>query len=497
MKKILIVALMLLLVGCSKGVDLSYEKGSTIGVWWQDGTSFNISDETVVKSVFDLIDNSKLEEISLDDSVGYLYFIQLNDQTSIRSTDKLIIGISGKDYTFKTSIKNELESLLALYLPADDTIVVELENNLNDSKKDDAIADIDLSAYTTAGMLSDGSEVFYLSDGTYYKLELASKIIKVLEGKSYVIDEGALSVPKISPSGEILSFVNGVGFEENGLIKLYANNELTDVSSTELTEKEEQSRTIKSCDWYSDTQLICLLGYDTGTTSQGGDVYIINTETGKTKMLIDSKEGKEIAYVSYDEPIMTYEVVTWLDESYQYYSYESKEVEITSLTSGFPIKEEWIPKKLDLNHVTAKEILSLDLFDESLIESDMSHLTLDKGGYIDGSIKYIFSMYAETIWRIDILGETTYKLPRGVAVGQTLDEVLNKLPHEKNYIKEDGLIYGERSIDFESQSEMAEITRVGSNHELVITTATYTPSIKIVFEQGIVKKIEVYFYESN
>jgi len=194
---------------------------------------------------------------------------------------------------------------------------------------------------------------------------------------------------------------------------------------------------------------------------------------------------------------LNYEVVTWIDSGYQYYTYEEYQLDIESGFGQFPIIVEWIPWNLEIPYLSEKEILSFKLFDSTVVESDLSHLEYSKGAYHVGNINYRFTEYDDVIWRIDIIGATDHDLPRGLKVGQTFEQVLEKFPHEKNYLKSDGLFYGERSDGTETQGYMGTLGIEEGHYKILFTTKPGSAFMVIHFDGNIASKIEVYFYNAN
>lgn len=500
MKKIILLVMMLFLVGCQNDTVLSYEKTDSVVVQWGDGVSYIVENQEVLEELHDLLNNSVLLETTLDESEEYLYYIDISGDNRVRIVNGLTVRMDDKDYTFEADILEDMESILENYIAVmkDGYLVPKVppavEVTVEDDKK---LQDIDITLYTLAGHLNDGSEVYYLQEGDYFKLEIVSDIMIKRNEAYYLIEKGALSVPTISPSGDQIAFVNGVGFEANGTINIYQEDHLSQVISEDLIKIQEKSRTVKSCEWLDDNRLISIIGFDTGTITQGGDVYSVDIETGSLKLLIDTKDGKEVAFLTYEDDLLNYEVVTWLDSGYMYYTYEIYQLDMANASNQFPLIIEWVPWNLEIPYLSEKEILSFELFDSTITESELSHLEYSKDAYHAEHIDYRFTEFDDSIWRIDVIGQTDYDLPRGLEVGQTLEDVLKKLPHEKNYLKSEGVFYGERSETTEMQGYMGSLGMEDGNYKLLITTKPESAFMAIYFEGDIVSKISVYFYNAN
>lgn len=500
MKKIILLVMMLFLVGCQNDTVLTYEKTDSVVVQWGDGVSYIVEDQKVLDELYDLLNNSVLLETTLDETVGYLYFIDISGDNKIRIVNGLTVRVDDKDYIFEADVIEDMENILENYIAVmkDGNLVPKVTPDVEVPVEEDTVLeDINISYYTLAGHLNDGSEIYYLSEGLYFKIELVSEIIIKKNESYHLVEKGALSVPTISPSGDKIAFVSGVGFEANGTINIYQDDQLSQVMSDDLEKKQEQSRTVKSCEWLDDNRLISIIGFDTGTVTQGGDVYFINTETGDLKLVIDTKDGKEVVLLTYEDDLLNYEVVTWIDSGYMYYTYETYQLDIRSASNQFPIIIEWVPWNLEIPYLSEKEILSFELLDSTITESELSHLEYSNDAYHAENIDYKFTEFDDSIWRIDVIGKMDYDLPRGLKVGQTLEDVLKKFPHEKNYLKSEGVFYGERSETIETQGYMGSLGLEEGNYKLLITTKPGSAFMVIYFEGDTVSKISVYFYNVN
>ncbi|MCY6371512.1 DUF4652 domain-containing protein [Clostridium ganghwense] len=85
----------------------------------------------------------------------------------------------------------------------------------------------------------------------------------------------------------------GPDAEEEGIGKIY----LKDLSSGEKWALEvvagENQNSPKSIEWIDDENIISIVGLGYGTVALGGNVYKINTKTGKTTLLYDTKNSRK------------------------------------------------------------------------------------------------------------------------------------------------------------------------------------------------------------
>lgn len=494
MKKIFIVMMAFLLVSCQSDGKAVFEYdtiSSNIEITTEDGTIIE-DDIEMISSLYSVLKDAELTETTL--YAPKQYYINLGQKTNNILLDSNHLRIDDTYYSMDSTTVQAVELLLRDYIKIEHVEIKEVDVEQAD------IPVVDLNAYTFAGKLSDGRELYYIPTDDYFTQKRASEIIIMKQNQVKFTHKGMLSIPVISPDGSKVSFVDGVGFELSGQLYLF-DEDLLEVTSRELAEKQIENRTVKDSEWLSDEQLLIILGYDSGTVTQGGDAYSINLDDGDLRMVLDSKEGKEITDVLFDDGLLTYEVVTWIDKTYRHFEYETVEVLYEDIKSKLPVRVEFKPHHLDEPVLSASEITSLDLFNDKILKSDMTVDNSSKDNfptYVEGSITYKFTEYANTIWSIKVTGETDFALPRNIEVGQTFTEVVNKFPNEQNYINADqGLIYGEISTDIELQGAAAYI--VASNGQQVFTlyTANHTPMMIVTFKDGLVNELEVYFYIAN
>jgi len=207
------------------------------------------------------------------------------------------------------------------------------ENNIEESNETVEIPLMD--GYEFLGKMTEDREVFYKSLDSLFKMQLSSEIIIRRNDEYRTLYSGILSKPSISPNGKKLSFVENVGVDLSGSLWIY-NGELSQVNSDEMTALYDKERAIKSSVWLDDDNVFSLVGFYTSNISQGGDVYKINVNTGDMKMIIDSKEGFEIADVLFKNGIISYTTVMWINGNYSEYEYFENSILYNDIES-FPI----------------------------------------------------------------------------------------------------------------------------------------------------------------
>lgn len=368
--------------------------------------------------------------------------------------------------------------------------------SLNDTTEEETTTEeINMDGYEFSGTMNDRTKVYYKPMEDYYKLKRASEIATVKEGVVTIVMTGELSVPVVSPDKRQYAFVEGVGFERKGTLKLYKEGKLEDFVSEEIAGLDDKSRTIKSCEWLDSSHVLSLIGYDTGTISQGGDVYLINLETGDIRLIVDSKEGFEIAGVGYEDDVLKYTVVAWEDGNYSVFNYFEEEAIYSE--ASFPIKVDWQPHNLEAKMLESIEVLELPDFNANTTLSDMFGLQMTQSGeitsYQDLLVTYEFKSTDESIWRI--VTDQSIKLPRGIKLGDALSDVLSHFPQALNYKKGDGIFYGELDEDSLKQSHLARVIESETGQIISFYTENKYPNLNLYFEEEILIKAEVKFYD--
>jgi len=330
MKKFVFIVL-ILLVGCSGASGLFNEDADTIEVVWYDDTVYISQDPDEIAGVYEILNNDPLEEVDgLDD--GYSYIIRLNEQSNIQIFNGRQVTYNNKNYMLTEASKEALEALLQNYLPDEETIAIDIS-----TEKEEVVEETILDGYELVGRLDNEVQVFYKSTDTYFKQVIVDEIVLVKAGQIIREHKGQLSLPVISPDKSKYSFIEDVGFEAQGTIRLYTVEEEQTIVSEKIESLPETSRTVKNAVWYDNDHLLLVIGFNSGTISQGGDIYRLNIDTGITRMIIDSKEGFEIVDVSYLEPDLTYEFVQWTDNTYVNFDYGQVTVNLEEVWSNLPI----------------------------------------------------------------------------------------------------------------------------------------------------------------
>lgn len=430
MKKIILLLMVILLVGCASGFKYS-EIAVQISVIWHDGTYKNIDDSKLIQDVYKVLEDEDFEEVaSIDD--GYSYYLDLKGDPNIQILDSRQMIINDKFYLLSGQTKSSLESLLSDYIPSDVEEMTLEEQNQEDQDQEDQVQVAD-NEYLV-GHLADGQSLYYVTDNPDDKFILASEIF-LLDGEvRQTIMSGDLSLPVISPDSAKFAFVKGAGFEMQGQLYVY-EDELKEISSDEITALPEKSRTIKRINWFNDDQVLAIIGFNSGTITKGGDAYKVTLVDGDLRMLVDSKEGVEITDISYKEGILSYEVIEWTDGSYNNYEFYDISVVYDDI--------EILPIRVNrrIQPLSSEEILDLEFVNTSTLENDMASAEkISDSVYKENNV--LFEFRDGKIWRYTITEPTSYDLPRGIQVGDSNESLMAKFAYSyENVIETENGIF--------------------------------------------------------
>ncbi|MFN2362791.1 MAG: DUF4652 domain-containing protein [Halarsenatibacteraceae bacterium] len=132
-----------------------------------------------------------------------------------------------------------------------------------------------------------------------------------------VLSEEMPSEPIISPDGDKLAFIDPFQWETVGSIFLYdyQANSLTELLKADQVEEQA---TPKGIWWYNDDYLLAIIGYAYGTVSVGGDLYLVDVETGNPRRVLGLNEYQEVKDISLDDQYIYLEIAEF-DEAYNDY----------------------------------------------------------------------------------------------------------------------------------------------------------------------------------
>ena len=158
----------------------------------------------------------------------------------------------------------------------------------------------------------------------------------------------------------------------------------------------------------------------------------------------------------------------------------------------------------DLTTLTADELYEFELLradwtEEQLLELGLNKEVNDLTGeriYSNEYIKYSYgNIYGnnKTPDLLDVFGKCDVQGPRGIAVGDTFDSVLNKFPQEKDWrTSENGEFYGEVSKELVVPTGLVSKNENNKEIKIVIWPQEQVPRLIIFFNNGIVDHYTIY-----
>lgn len=124
----------------------------------------------------------------------------------------------------------------------------------------------------------------------------------------------------ISPNGTKAAYIDNVGFEVVGNVFLYDADSAMTTALTQFTYADQQ--TVKKILWIDENTLVLIIGFSTGTVSQGGDIYVYHVSSSALKPVLIAKERTEYVDFSLAGEQLQVKEVKWLDENLIDYIYE-------------------------------------------------------------------------------------------------------------------------------------------------------------------------------
>lgn len=359
MKKLLLLIFVLIItsVSCSseettEEIMLDKLSYSSFSIRWGDGTLFNIDDKEIVNNFLELISEKELKKDNKEETEGYLYFIDMGSEIRIVNGSDVIFN--DERYVFKNSlIKEEIEVILSDYIP--DTTNEDTDESIRENTMEYEITKVDefdIEKFNYVGTLRNATEVYYEPSRNWNKQETCSDIVIKIEDEFYSLIKGRMPLPAISPDRKSIAFVDYIGFEVRGNIFIYnsLSESIEQITYDNYGFLQDEYTTIKQSVWYDNETLLVIIGYDTGTITQGGNVYTININTEERKKIIETNEKEEIVNLRYYDNNIILEVVKWTDDNYIDYEYYNKYIDVEILPSEAII--------IDDNMITSEEVVS-------------------------------------------------------------------------------------------------------------------------------------------
>ncbi|MGM0414737.1 MAG: DUF4652 domain-containing protein [Bacillota bacterium] len=169
-----------------------------------------------------------------------------------------------------------------------------------------------LAYYNFDGLKDSGpisEDMIDYQEETYLKLERESGV--------ETLSEDIPSEPIVSPDGNKLAFIDPFQWEVVGSIFLY-DYEANSLRELLKADQIEDQFTPKGIWWYNNEYLLAIIGYAYGTVTVGGDLYLVDVDTGNPRRILGLTEYQEVKNISLDDQYIYLEIAEF-NESYSDY----------------------------------------------------------------------------------------------------------------------------------------------------------------------------------
>jgi len=146
-----------------------------------------------------------------------------------------------------------------------------------------------------------------------------------------LISRGSPSRPKISPEGDKISFIDYVGFEGRGDLYIYEIDSNTLRRITDAKSYIGSDVTVKDIEWIDNDNIFFIMGFDTGTITQGGNLYLFDSDLNTVKLIYKTDLKEEIADIVIDNFDIIMTIVYWTDDNYEHYEYREEKYKLNEL----------------------------------------------------------------------------------------------------------------------------------------------------------------------
>lgn len=129
-----------------------------------------------------------------------------------------------------------------------------------------------------------------------------------------------------NPSGKKSASIEGKGQEakEEGIGKIIIKDSDNNKVFFELSDKSKQQSPLSICFW-DDENILVTIGLGYGTVTMGGNLYVLNINSGKSAVIEDTKDPKkQIANVRKDGNNLKYDIIVYEDDNLMKYHVENK-----------------------------------------------------------------------------------------------------------------------------------------------------------------------------
>lgn len=155
--------------------------------------------------------------------------------------------------------------------------------------------------------------------------------VEIVKGPEFITgkysEEPKFGTPWVkSPSGKKSASIEGKGEEakEEGIGKIIIKDAQNNKVFFEIKDKSKQMSPLSVC-FFDDENILVTIGLGYGTVTMGGNLYVLNINSGKSAVIDDTKdEKKQIANVRKDGNNLKYDIIVYEDDNLTKYHVENK-----------------------------------------------------------------------------------------------------------------------------------------------------------------------------
>lgn len=190
-----------------------------------------------------------------------------------------------------------------------------------------------LEDYEYVGTFENGDDI-YIDAYRYYFQDAAWGMILVRDGEVIKLFNSSPSKPKFSKDRNKILYVDELQFEAIGNVTIYDSMTETETYYTDFT-YDGQQQTVKDVEWYEDDTILCIVGFGTGTITQGGMVYQLDLSSQELTLILQGEKIEqwtdrpyEVVDVYIAENELDITLVEWSDDNYMEYYYTKHRIRI-------------------------------------------------------------------------------------------------------------------------------------------------------------------------
>lgn len=121
------------------------------------------------------------------------------------------------------------------------------------------------------------------------------------------------------PNQARAAMIDIIDLEVIGNLFLYDHSDGTTTQLTNLDYSSQQ--TIKKVIWFNNNRLMFIKGFNGGTITMGGDLYLYDLETNQEFLVVTASDNSEIVDVEIINQDVLITEVTWTDANYMNYEF--------------------------------------------------------------------------------------------------------------------------------------------------------------------------------